>query len=55
MLRFVRSWSAISRSLPQSAPARRPYARRRPRLERLEDRTTLSVNGTAVEASGFLL
>ena len=42
MLRFVRSWSAISRSLPQFAPARRPHARRRPSLERLEDRTVLS-------------
>jgi len=42
MLRFVRSWSAISRSLPQFAPARRPHARRRLTLERLEDRTVLS-------------
>ena len=34
---IVRSWSAISRSLPQFAPARRPHARRRPMLECLED------------------
>jgi len=39
---IVRSWSAISRSLPQFAPARRPHARRRLTLERLEDRTVLS-------------
>ena len=45
MLRFVRSWSAISRSLPQFAPARRPHARRRltrPTLMALEDRRLLS-------------
>jgi len=42
MLRFVRSWSAISRSLPQFAPARRPHARRRPMLECLESRSLLS-------------
>jgi hypothetical protein len=42
MLRFVRSWSAISRSLPQFAPARRPHARRRFTLERLEERSLLS-------------
>jgi|GEM_PF-3161236 len=45
MLRFesiVRSWSAISRSLPQFAPARRPHARRRPMLECLEKRSLLS-------------
>ena len=42
MSRFVRSWSAISRSLPQFAPARRPHARRQLTLERLEDRTVLS-------------
>ena len=36
MSRFVRSWSAISRSLPQFAPARRPHARRRLTLECLE-------------------
>ena len=42
MSRFVRSWSAISRSLPQFAPARCPHARRRLRLERLEDRSLLS-------------
>ena len=35
-------WSAISRSLPQFAPARRPHARRRPMLECLEDRALLS-------------
>ncbi len=42
---IVRSWSAISRSLPQFAPARRPHARRRQwalGLERLEDRVALS-------------
>ncbi|MGO9600995.1 MAG: right-handed parallel beta-helix repeat-containing protein [Isosphaeraceae bacterium] len=38
----VRWWSAISRSLPQFAPARRPHARRRLTLERLEGRTVLS-------------
>ena len=39
----VRSWSAISRSLPQFAPARRPHARRRlTRPNALEDRTVLS-------------
>ena len=45
MLHFVRSWSAISRSLPQFAPARRPHARRRltrPTLMALEDRRLLS-------------
>src|SRR5271165_6448235 len=45
MLRFVRSWSAISRSLPQFAPARRPHAQRRltrPTLMALEDRRLLS-------------
>ena len=42
MLRFVRSWSAISRSLPQFAPAQRPQSRRLLTLERLEDRTMLS-------------
>jgi hypothetical protein len=35
---IVRSWSAISRSLP----ARRPHARRRFTLERLEERAMLS-------------
>ena len=39
---IVRWWSATSRSLPQFAPARRPHARRRLRLERLEDRALLS-------------
>src|SRR5271157_613857 len=39
---IVRSWSAISRSLPQFAPARCPHARRRPMLECLEDRAMLS-------------
>ena len=39
---IVRSWSAISRSLPQFAPARRPHARRRPMLECLEGRSLLS-------------
>ena len=33
---IVRSWSAISRSLPQFAPVRRPHARRRPMLECLD-------------------
>ena len=42
MSRFVRSWTAISRSLSQFAPARCPHARRRLTLERLEDRTVLS-------------
>ena len=42
MLRFVRSWSAISRSLLQFASARRPHARRRFTLERLESRSLLS-------------
>ena len=42
MLRFVRSWSAISPSLPQFAPARRHQSRRRLTLERLEDRAMLS-------------
>ena len=42
MLRFVRSWSAVSRSLPQFAPARCPHARRRPMLECLESRSLLS-------------
>ncbi len=42
MLRFVRSWSAISRSLPQFAPAQRAHARRRFTLERLEERAMLS-------------
>jgi Planctomycete extracellular len=39
---MVRWWSATSRSLPQFAPARRPHARRRLRVERLEDRALLS-------------
>src|SRR5271157_2212313 len=42
---IVRSWSAISRSLPQFTPARRPHARRRltrPTLMALEDRRLLS-------------
>ncbi len=42
MSRFVRSWSATSRSLPQFAPARRPQSRRRFTLERLEGRSLLS-------------
>src|SRR5271166_4337750 len=42
MSRFVRSWSAISRSLPQFASPRRPHARRRLTLERLEGRAMLS-------------
>ena len=42
MLRFVRSWSAISRSLPQFAQSRRPQSRRRLTLECLEDRAMLS-------------
>ena len=59
MLRFVRSWSAISRSMPQFAPARRPYARRRLTLERLEDRAMLStiplmVNSLADSGVGTL-
>ena len=39
---IVRSWSAISGSLPQFTPARRPHARRRLMLERLEERLVLS-------------
>ena len=39
---IVRSWSAISRSLPEFAPARRPHARRRPILDCLEERAMLS-------------
>ena len=42
---IIRSWSAISRSLPQFTPARRPHARRRltrPTLMALEDRRLLS-------------
>jgi len=39
---IVRRWSAISRSLSRFAPARRPHARRRFTLERLEDRALLS-------------
>ena len=42
---IVRSWSAISRSLPQFTPARRPHARRRlmrPTLLALEERALLS-------------
>src|SRR5208337_4251568 len=35
-------WSAISRSLPRFAPARLPHTRRRPKLERLEERAMLS-------------
>lgn len=49
---IVRSWSAISRPLPQFAPARRPHARRRPMLECLElclllSAITLTVNTLA--------
>ena len=39
---IVSSWSAISRSLPQFAPARRPQSQRRLSLERLEGRSLLS-------------
>ncbi len=39
---IVGSWSAISRSLPQFAPARRPHARCRPILDCLEERAMLS-------------
>jgi len=54
---IVRSWSAISRSLPQFAPARRPHARRRFTLERLKGRSLLStvhltVNTLADDPSG---
>ncbi len=45
---IVRSWSAISRPLPQFAPARRPHARRRPMLECLESRSLLSAITLAV-------
>ena len=41
----VRWWSATTRSLSRFAPARRPHARRRLRLECLEDRTLLSLAG----------
>ena len=59
---IVRSWSAISRSMPQFAPARRSYARRRPMLECLEDRALLSTftvnslgdTGTGLGLSGDL-
>ncbi len=59
MLRFVRSWSAISRSLPQFAPAQRPQSRRLLTLERLEDRALLSniplvVNSLANSGVGTL-
>jgi len=50
-LSAVRSWSAISRSLPQFAPARRPHAQRRLRLERLEDRTMLSTIALTVDST----
>ena len=43
----VRWWSATTRSLSRSAPARRPHARRRLRLECLEDRTLLSLAGAS--------
>jgi hypothetical protein len=41
----VRGWSATARSLSRFAPTRRPHARRRLRLECLEDRTLLSLVG----------
>ena len=47
---IVRSWSAISRSLPQFAPARRPHARRRPMLECLELRSLLSTVSLTVNS-----
>jgi len=43
----VRWWTATTRSLSQFAPARRSHARRRLRLERLEDRTLLSLAGAS--------
>ncbi len=43
----VRWLSATSRSLSRFAPARRPHARRRLRLECLEDRTLLSLAGAS--------
>jgi Beta-propeller repeat/Planctomycete extracellular len=43
----VRWWSATTRSMSQFAPARRPHARRRLRLECLEDRTLLSLAGAS--------
>ena len=39
---IVRSWSAISRSLPQFAPARRHQSRRRLKLDCLESHSLLS-------------
>ncbi len=44
----VRWWSATTRSMSRFAPARRPHARRRPRLECLEDRTVLSTIALSV-------
>ena len=46
----VRWWSATTRSLSRFAPARRPHARRRLRLECLEDRTMLSTVALAVNS-----
>ena len=46
----VRWWSATMRSLSRFAPARRPHAGRRLRLECLEDRTMLSTVALAVNS-----
>ena len=44
-------WSAISRSLPQFAPARRHHSRRQFTLERLEERSLLSTVSLTVNTT----
>ena len=44
-------WSAISRSLPQFAPARRHQSRRQFTLERLEERSLLSTVSLTVNTT----